>query len=172
MIQFSSFYCKHFELKVHNFINTNDGILSSAIDTMCQVMFLLCVAACCIWPCRGSVSFCSVLITGMCVQLIVLVACCPPVLFELWKAVKIIQTVRQIIGLRHSFAALLPALGNGVNAIMCPCNCPCHASNGVSVTTQSQAVGYCPLQSSELLWQPFPGLQTMQHAEDSGGHRL
>lgn len=26
IIPFSSFYCKHFELKIHNFINTDDGI--------------------------------------------------------------------------------------------------------------------------------------------------
>lgn len=73
MVSFCSFIVNILH-KFHIFINIDDGILASAFDTVCQVKFHLCVAAWCIWPCSVSVSFCSALITGVCVRLIVLTA--------------------------------------------------------------------------------------------------
>lgn len=72
----------------------------------------------------------------------------------------------------RSLAAPYPGLRCSLDAVVGPGDRPRHASDGVRVPAQGQAVRYCPLQAAVVLREALQGLQAVHDAEDGSGDRV
>ncbi len=94
---------------------------------------------------------------------------CPAPASLWWLVVQHVKSLCVHVCVLCPLAALYPRLRNSLDAVVGPSDGPCHAGYGVRVPSQGQAVRYCPLQATVLLWKAFPGLQAVEDAEDGSG---
>ena len=96
----------------------------------------------------------------------------PCVAFGGRPVVHVVQPLRKHVSLLRGLAAPLPRLRDGVDPVVRPSDGSRHACDGVSVSSQGQAEGHCPLQATVLLREALAGLHTVKRTEDGRGDRV